>query len=211
MERINNVVAIVGMDLDSNSYIFDDVIVDPGTGRHMDYFFENLKQANINMDDINKIVNTHCHFDHMGADEFLQKEYGLDVYMSEYDADAINRKDGEETVAAHFGSSVPDIDVKTVKEKDKFGDFEVIFTPGHTHGGICLYDAVSLITGDTVFSDGSFGRSDFKTGSTEEMKDSLNKLSKLNCENVFTGHGPYIIGNGQKSVKLSSDNANKWY
>ncbi|OWT33872.1 MBL fold metallo-hydrolase [Methanobrevibacter sp. 87.7] len=211
MERVGNVVAIIGMDLDSNSYIFDDVLVDPGTGRHLDYFFENLKEANIKIEDINKIVNTHCHFDHIGADEYLQKEYGLEVYMHELDADAVKRADGEETVASHFGSKVPDIDVSVIHENDKFNDFKVIHTPGHTHGGICLYDGKSLITGDTVFSDGSFGRSDFKTGSTEDMKNSLNRLSKLDVENVFTGHGPYIVGNGSASVKLSSDNANKWY
>jgi glyoxylase-like metal-dependent hydrolase (beta-lactamase superfamily II) len=90
-------------------------------------------------------------------------------------------------------------------------DFKVLNTPGHTIGGICLYDGKSLIAGDTVFSNGSFGRSDYPTGNTDEMKKSLARLAQLDVKNLFTGHGPYIVGEGNRHVKLSSDNANKWY
>jgi glyoxylase-like metal-dependent hydrolase (beta-lactamase superfamily II) len=86
MERVDNVIAIIGMDLDSNTYVFDDVIVDPGTGRNIDYLADSLKEAGKSFDDFNRIVNTHCHFDHAGGDEYLQKEYGLEVYMHEEDA-----------------------------------------------------------------------------------------------------------------------------
>ena len=211
MERVDNVIAIIGMDLDSNTYVFDDVIVDPGTGRNINYLADSLKEAGKSFDDFNRIVNTHCHFDHVGGDEYLQKEYGLEVYMHEGDAKFIENEDGDTTVSTSFGSRVPDININKLKEGDMINDFKVLNTPGHTIGGICLYDGKSLIAGDTVFFNGSFGRSDYPTGNTDEMKKSLARLAQLDVKNLFTGHGPYIVGEGNRHVKLSSDNANKWY
>ena len=140
MERVDNVIAIIGMDLDSNTYVFDDVIVDPGTGRNINYLADSLKEAGKSFDDFNRIVNTHCHFDHVGGDEYLQKEYGLEVYMHEEDAKFIENEDGDTTVSTSFGSRVPDININKLKEGDMINDFKVLNTPGHTIGGICLYD-----------------------------------------------------------------------
>ncbi|WP_413824717.1 MBL fold metallo-hydrolase, partial [Methanobrevibacter sp. UBA337] len=66
MEKIGNIICIPGKDLDSNIYIVDDIIFDTGTGEHKDYLFSQLKEAGVNPDDIKLIVNTHCHFDHVG-------------------------------------------------------------------------------------------------------------------------------------------------
>lgn len=211
MEKIDNITPIISRDFNSNAYIFNDILVDPGTPSNIDYLLENIKLAGLSIDNINKIVNTHCHFDHTGADEYLQKEFGLEVYLHKLDADAIIRRDGEETVASHFGCAVPDIDVKIIEEGDKFYDFEVIHTPGHTHGSICLYNGQSLISGDTVFSEGSFGRSDFKTGSQTDLNKSLKRLAELDVSNLFTGHGPYVEANANQHIALSSRTASMYY
>ncbi len=207
MVKIDNITPIISRDFNSNTYIFNDIIVDPGSSLNINYLLENIKLAGLSIDNINKIINTHCHFDHTGADEYLQKEFGLDVYLHPLDADAIIRHDDEETVASHFAASTPDIDVKIIEEGDKFYDFEVIHTPGHTHGSICLYNGQSLITGDTVFSEGSFGRTDFKTGSSIDLKKSLKKLNELDVSNLFTGHGPYVESNGNQYLALSYKNS----
>ncbi len=211
MVKIDNITPIISRDFNSNTYIFNDIIVDPGSPSNIDYLLENIKLAGLSIDNINKIINTHCHYDHTGADEYLQKEYGMEVYLHKLDADAIIRRDDEETVASHFGSVTPDIEVKIIEEGDKFYDFEVIHTPGHTHGSICLYNGTSLISGDTVFSEGSFGRSDFKTGSGEEMKNSLKRLAELDVLNLFTGHGPYVEANANQHIALSSKTASLFY
>ena len=68
--------------------------------------------------------------------------------------------------------------------------FKVIHTPGHTPGGMCLYNAPDLFTGDTLFV-GGLGRSDFPGGSHQELLASIrNKLLVLPPETVvWPGHG----------------------
>ena len=61
--------------------------------------------------------------------------------------------------ACMFGKSMDKVKVdRLLQEGDKIHDFEVLHTPGHTPGGICLYNGETLISGDTVFADGGFGR-----------------------------------------------------
>jgi len=86
----------------------------------------------------------------------------------------------------------PPIDLR-VKEGDiiTFGDvsLQVIHTPGHTPGGICLYNEPDLITGDTLFV-GGIGRTDFPGGSHQELISSIkNKLLILPPDTVvWPGH-----------------------
>ncbi|MBR4825268.1 MAG: MBL fold metallo-hydrolase, partial [Spirochaetaceae bacterium] len=71
------------------------------------------------------------------------------------------------------------------------GGFNVLHTPGHSAGSICLYCAAAglLISGDTMFA-GSCGRTDLTGGSQEAMKASLKKLGTLPSETVvLPGHG----------------------
>lgn len=78
---------------------------------------------------------------------------------------------------------------------------EVIETPGHTTGGICLYDQVtgSLFSGDTVFAEG-IGRTDFEGGDINQLRTSLNKLKKLDIKDLYPGHGPNVEGSGKESI-----------
>jgi glyoxylase-like metal-dependent hydrolase (beta-lactamase superfamily II) len=65
----------------------------------------------------------------------------------------------------------------------------VINTPGHTCGGICMYDEItqSLFSGDTVFASG-VGRTDLPTGSEDELIRSLKKLSGIDVRKLYPGH-----------------------
>src|SRR5574340_234959 len=123
------------------------------------------------------IVNTHGHFDHVGADAELKASFGAPV--------AIHRNDIPLLEDAHehgvfFGvktpkQQAPDILLEGGEELKAGGlTLEVIQTPGHTRGGICLYARKEklLFTGDTLFS-GSVGRSDFEGGSHEELMNSI--------------------------------------
>ncbi|MBU4246176.1 MAG: MBL fold metallo-hydrolase, partial [Nanoarchaeota archaeon] len=86
----------------------------------------------------------------------------------------------------------------------KSGDLKlkVIHTPGHTKGSICLYDEKNkiLFSGDTVFA-GSFGRVDFPGSSSREMKQTLEKLSKLEIDKILPGHGEIVWGSGNEVIK----------
>ena len=91
---------------------------------------------------------------------------------------------------------------KLLEEGDKIGEFEVIHTPGHTSGGICLWDGENLISGDTIFAGGGVGRMDIG-GNYDDMKNSVEKLTKLDVRNIYPGHGPIVENNGKEHIKMS--------
>ena len=199
LKKINNILMIEGLGSDSNIYVFDDVIVDTGTGDNIEYVRESLKKANLDISDISTVVNTHCHFDHIGGNRYFKSKLAI----HEKDAPALESGDPAATVALMFGRSLEPqkVDFK-LTEGDKINDFNVIHTPGHTIGGICLYNGETLISGDTVFADGGFGRYDIG-GNLNMLRESLEKLSKLEVEYLLPGHGP-AVDNGSEHINLSN-------
>lgn len=200
MNKINDILMIEGRGYDSNIYVFEDVVVDTGTGENIGYFFDSLKNGGIAMEDLSLIVNTHNHYDHVGGNRYLD----LDVAMHLEDAIPYEIGDDLATAAVMFGRSMGkmSVDLK-LKEGDKIGGFKVIHTPGHTRGGICLYDGETLVSGDTVFAGGGFGRVDLG-GNLGDMINSLERLSKLKVENLLPGHGPWT-DHGSEHIGMAKD------
>ncbi len=198
MRKINDIIMIEGIGFDCNVYVFEDVMVDTGTGENIEYILESLKKADYNPDDLSLIVNTHNHYDHMGGNRYLD----LKVAMHGEDARALEDGDDMATAACLFGKSLGKmkVDLK-LQEGDKICDYEVLHTPGHTAGGICLYNGETLISGDTVFADGGFGRTDLG-GDMEKMIKSLKRLSDLKVDYLLPGHGP-CTGDGSRHIKLA--------
>jgi hydroxyacylglutathione hydrolase len=120
------------------------------------------------------LINTHNHSDHISGNKFIVQKTGVKVIMHEDDA----RRTA--------------VDLK-VKDGDKiqFGyeSLEVIHTPGHTPGGICLYGMGNIFTGDTLFV-GAVGRTDLSGGSEDVLLHSLQfKIMPLPDETiVWPGH-----------------------
>ena len=198
LEKINDIVIIEGMGYDSNIYIFEDVIVDTGTGDNIQYIKNSMKNAGLSVNDLSIIVNTHNHYDHIGGNRF----FDLEVAMHWEDALAIEKDDDESTVASMFGRSIKGMKVdRKLEEGDKIHNFEVLHTPGHTKGGICLYDGEILISGDTVFAGGGCGRMDIG-GNVNDMRSSLKRLSHLDVKYLLPGHGPWA-DNGSKHIKMA--------
>jgi glyoxylase-like metal-dependent hydrolase (beta-lactamase superfamily II) len=191
---------IEGRGYDSNIYVFEDVVVDTGTGDNIGYFFDSLKNAGMAMEDLSLIVNTHNHYDHVGGNKYLD----LKVAMHLEDAIPYEEGDDRVTAANMFGRSMGkmSVDLK-LKEGDKIGEFEVLHTPGHTRGGICLFDGETLISGDTVFAGGGFGRVDLG-GNLENMINSLERLSELDVEKLLPGHGTWA-DHGSEHIRWARD------
>jgi glyoxylase-like metal-dependent hydrolase (beta-lactamase superfamily II) len=142
------------------------------------------------------IINTHGHFDHVGANKALKQLLGVPLYIHQADEMLLSRVS---QVAAMYGmagenSPAPD-GYLTDGQLISFGDCSicVIHTPGHTPGGCCLYSESEqkLISGDTLFADG-VGRTDLPGGSHQQLVDSIrNKLFVLPDQvRVYPGHGP---------------------
>ena len=211
MEKINNVYCIEGIMADSNSYLIDNtdsdsdynyILVDTGTGQSNSNLYSSIREIGIEPEDIDLIVNTHCHFDHVGGNDFFPN---AKIAIHKVDAVALRDPDSELTVSSLFGSIIRkhDVDIE-LEEGDKIANFEVLNTPGHTKGGISLYDGEILISGDTIFSNGGVGRMDIG-GSPIDMKESLMRLKELDVEYLLPGHGPWVK-NGNQHVKMSCMN-----
>ena len=134
---------------------------------------------------------THGHADHVLGASYLQK-HGIKVYAHGEEAALISSK-ANLAVALGFALDpfVPDVFVKD----DDVLSFEwvtvkVIYTPGHTIGGVCYLIENALFTGDTLFP-GSYGRTDFPTGDEQDLLCSIaNVLFELPmATKVYSGHG----------------------
>ena len=138
------------------------------------------------------ILLTHGHFDHVnGIPGILEKNPEVPVYAHPSDwvmfGHPMNRNPPDYPGVGR-PSNLHDIrDI--VKDFPAFG-FEVLETPGHTPGSVCVKAGSLLLSGDTLFA-GSCGRTDFPGGSMADMRKSLASLAKLPPETVVVpGHGP---------------------
>ncbi|MDR2362189.1 MAG: MBL fold metallo-hydrolase [Prevotellaceae bacterium] len=142
------------------------------------------------------VVNTHAHFDHVLGNLFATKTYAIPSAVHEADT-ALLAKTTQQS--ALFGFQVAQPPVATVflteNEPVRFGHakLQVLHTPGHTPGGICLYAASDgfILSGDTLFA-GSIGRTDLPGGHYDTLLQSIRtKLMPLpDTIKVLPGHGP---------------------
>lgn len=141
------------------------------------------------------IYLTHCHGDHITGVIELKNRCGGKILIHREDAEGLNNANinltpyiREEKIELEADSRVDDNDLIHLGNLE----FKVIYTPGHTRGGTCLYieSEKCLFSGDTLFR-GTWGRTDVPTGSIEDIMDSItNKLMKLPGETiVYPGHG----------------------
>ena len=200
-----------------NSFvIYDDtkecIIVDPGCQS------ENEEQELVKFIEDNqlkpvKLINTHCHVDHVAGNAFVKSKWSIPVFA--HSGDVSNLSDAERA------GQLYGMPVKTPPEADfdlkddtsvKFGASElmIMHLPGHSKGSIALASMEDrfVVVGDVLFN-GSIGRTDLNGGSLEELMDSIkNTLFKLDDDfTVYSGHGPETnIGNELRSNPFLLDN-----
>ncbi|MEM2878904.1 MAG: MBL fold metallo-hydrolase, partial [Candidatus Hadarchaeales archaeon] len=108
------------------------------------------------------LINTHCHYDHAGADHDFVMEFGCEVAIHRIEAKYLRDGDFHFTLSElFFGERMRAVEVSRELEDGDVIDLgelklQVLHTPGHTAGSICLYEPERrmLFSGDTVFADG---------------------------------------------------------
>lgn len=163
-------------------------IVDPGAdGRTI------LEELALGGWQLDKIILTHGHYDHFGAASVILAQRRVPVAIGKLDAAALH--DPNFNLAGLLGEAPGKVEAELLLEEGdsvEVGNlqFQVLHTPGHTPGGICLQGEGVLLTGDTLFR-GSIGRTDFPGGSPSQINQSLERFRTLPGElQVLPGHGP---------------------
>lgn len=141
--------------------------------------------------DLKYILLTHGHFDHIIGVKSVKEKYGAQVVISKEDEPMLNSS--KLSLAAFCNAPQNNVDADIiVKDGDEItlGEIKikVMATPGHTSGSVCYSAENCIFSGDTLFYC-SCGRTDFPSGSPEQMMSSLQKLKALDGDyKVYTGH-----------------------
>lgn len=206
---------IYGYNFDSNIYVIKGkipTIIDCGTGIYNNIVIKKLNEI-IDIDSIKQIILTHEHYDHCGGVKKICDMIGDKPVIFSHEETSFKLEKGVSLFAEMLGGKMPKISVDVkLKDRDKINagdsEFEILFTPGHSPGSICLYDNISksLISGDTIFSYGSFGRFDFPGGNLKLLKKSIEELASLDVYNLYPGHELFIEKEGNKHIKMTLNN-----
>src|SRR6202795_4292155 len=167
------------------------MVIDPG--EDIEDVLELIRKHNLQ---VKQIVITHAHIDHVGGAMKLRAATGAAILLNQNDYALLKMLDVQASWVGMAAPGVVEID-QSLRAGDtiKAGSLmaNVLSTPGHTEGSVCLYFPAEklLIAGDTLFAR-SIGRTDLPGGSFEKIIDSLHeKLLTLPDDPVVTpGHGP---------------------
>lgn len=174
------------------------VVIDPGDDA--DRILMELAKSELK---VKYLINTHGHFDHVGANKRMKDVTGAQLAIHPDDEPMLKELAQSALMFGMSAENSPPADLH-LKDGDNitFGDItlNVIHTPGHSKGGICLYTPGHLFAGDTLFA-GSIGRTDLSGGDYDTLISSIKEKLLILDEKtlVFTGHGPETtIGNEKR-------------
>ena len=194
---------IPGRGFLANSYLVGTILIDAGV---LPSGIEPYRGA------IDTIVLTHSHYDHTAYLREIAHICHAGVAIHQLDAPGLF--EDHLSLALHFGARSPGIAAQRIlSEGDRIGPLEVLHTPGHTPGSICLYleEENLLISGDTVFTDGGFGRFDFPGGDRVALAQSIHRLDTLGIEGLYPGHGTPVHRDGRVHVAAACRLLNSGY
>jgi len=174
-------------------------VIDPGDDA--DKILMVLAESGLKVD---CIINTHGHFDHVGANSRMKEVTGADILIHPLDEPMLLNLSAMASAMGMKVENSPPAD-RTLEDGDAvtFGNItlSVLHTPGHTPGGISLFTEGHVFVGDTLFA-GSVGRTDFPGGDFATLKNSIRtKLFALDDDVVvYPGHmGRTTIGTEKQS------------
>lgn len=177
------------------------ILIDTGFGSDAKETEQLIRDAGVLPESLHLIVNTHYHSDHVGGNFHFQQNYGTRIAAHTWDASLINNQDTEACSAEWLDQPVEPyyVDLK-LSDHDEIHTgnrtLQVLHTPGHTLGHISLYEpeAEILICGDLFHSNDIGWLNSFREGvsAIHRSLESLDRLSKLQIQRAYSGHGPHI-------------------
>ena len=176
-----------------NSFLINDpfkILIDPGHQHLFPELRNSLDAINVKIEDIDLIIATHMHPDHIEAvKSFSSLSTMVTIHETEY------RYFRERAASFHGFTIEPDFFLTEGILRAGNIELQVVHTPGHSPGSICLYlpSHKALFAGDVIFEQG-VGRTDLPGGNGEQLKKSIGRLSSLNLELLLPGHGDIIRG-----------------
>ena len=205
--RLEDIHLIQGMGLTSNIYVIGKTaitLIDAGNGAQINSLTSHLQKGGLAVEDVVKVIVTHAHADHIGGLEDVCQKAHPEILIHEAEAHSLQGRIPEQSIIKLRGGER----VETEK-----GVVEVIHTPGHSRGALCLYDRQrrTLFSGDTVFPGGFFGRCDLEGGDAKALVASLEALLKLNVDILLPGHEEPIFQHADKHIKRSYDMARNYF
>lgn len=175
-----------------NCYIVEfkkmNIIIDPGA--ELQSIVRFIESNGLDPD---FIINTHGHFDHIGAVQGLIEKYKIPFYIDSADEEILS--DPDKNGSSFFGEnnlSLKTYNLINTKDLEYFNKngIDIIKTPGHSPGSITIRIEDCLFTGDLLFK-GSIGRTDLIGGNAGQIKDSLSKIKNMDKNYlIYPGHGP---------------------
>jgi glyoxylase-like metal-dependent hydrolase (beta-lactamase superfamily II) len=205
---------IRGFQGSSHSYVikgaYKNVLIDSGADRNFPVLRDGLLQVGLKVKDIDILINTHEHSDHIGANRYFE-EYTL---VAAYRLAASKITAGDTYVTMYRANDLNDIPQRVHlwlenMTRIEIGNYSlrVLHTPGHTSGSICLYETREglLFSADTLFAGGTLSYI-AESGSVGDYLDSLRRLAAFRIAEVYPGHGRISV-EPQEDIAKAIENA----
>jgi glyoxylase-like metal-dependent hydrolase (beta-lactamase superfamily II) len=202
VEILNDLFFIERGFLNANHFVYrsqNPILIDAAYIADFAETTELIAQLDVNLSDVQLIVSTHCHCDHIGGNKQIQDQSGCDIALHRIGKYFIDTRNSWATWWQYFNQEADFFDcTRALNDGDVIPigphEFEVIHTPGHAAEGIVLYNRKErlLISSDTLWENDMAVLNLRVEGSAApfQMLKSLEKLESLDVQIVYPGHGP---------------------
>jgi glyoxylase-like metal-dependent hydrolase (beta-lactamase superfamily II) len=202
VEILNNLFFIERGYLNANHFVYrsgQPILIDTAYIADFNETAGLIAQLDVNLADVQLIISTHCHCDHIGGNRRIQDLSACDIALHRIGKHFIDTRNDWATWWKYFDQQADFFDCTlALNEGDTVAigphAFEVIHTPGHAAEGIVLYNRKEklLISSDTLWKNDMAVMNLRVEGSAAlfHMLESLEKLESLDVQMVYPGHGP---------------------